>query len=134
MILAGSPRFVWATAMVWVLGGFGTWLVGNVGSSCGTIEHIGTSGLIFGWLVFFLTFGLFVRRVADIIMGRVVLFTTSGVLLVAMLVLGRCGGVSWQVYLCGLIVGVVITYLLSAPKRKNHVLKKVGTSSPCLKI
>ena len=29
--LAGLTRFVLATAIVWVVGGFGTWLIGNVG-------------------------------------------------------------------------------------------------------
>ena len=48
MTLAGLSRFVWATAIVWILGGFGTWLIGNVGSDCGPTDHIGASGLIFG--------------------------------------------------------------------------------------
>ena len=29
--LAGMSRFVWATAIIWILGGFGTWLIGNIG-------------------------------------------------------------------------------------------------------
>lgn len=61
MTLAGLSRFVWATAIIWILGGLGTWLIGNVGSSCGPTDHIGASGLIFGWLAFLLVFGLFVR-------------------------------------------------------------------------
>lgn len=92
MTLAGLSRFVWATAIVWILGGFGTWLIGNVGSSCGPTDHIGASGLIFGWLAFLLVFGIFVRRFADIAIGLVVLFAYGGVLLGAMPVLGRCGG------------------------------------------
>ena len=48
MTLAGLSRFVWATAIVWILGGFGTWLIGNLGSDCGPTDHIGASGLIFG--------------------------------------------------------------------------------------
>ena len=31
MTLAGLSRFICATAIIWVLGGFGTWLIGNVG-------------------------------------------------------------------------------------------------------
>jgi membrane associated rhomboid family serine protease len=74
MTLAGLSRFVWATAIVWILGGFGTWLIGNMGSSCGPTDHIGASGLIFGWLAFLLVFGLFVRRVWDIMIALLVLF------------------------------------------------------------
>jgi membrane associated rhomboid family serine protease len=133
MTLAGLSRFVWATVIVWILGGFGTWLIGNVGSTCGPTDHIGASGLIFGWLAFLLVFGLFVRRVWDIIIGLVVLFAYGGVLLGAMPVLGRCGGVSWQGHLCGAIAGVVAAYMLSAPERKARALKKAGTRSPRLK-
>jgi membrane associated rhomboid family serine protease len=133
MTLAGVSRFVWATAIVWILGGFGTWLIGNMGSSCGPTDHIGASGLIFGYLAFLLVFGLFVRRVWDIIIGVVVLFVYGGVLLGAMPVLGQCGGVSWQGHLCGAVAGVVAAYLLSAPERKARALRKAGTGSPRLK-
>src|SRR5215471_4781389 len=43
MTLAGLSRFVWATVIVWVVGGFGTWLIGNMGSACGPTDHIGAS-------------------------------------------------------------------------------------------
>ncbi|HSS25434.1 MAG TPA: rhomboid family intramembrane serine protease [Mycobacterium sp.] len=126
MTLAGLSRFVWATAMVWILGGFGTWLIGNVGSSCGPTDHIGASGLIFGWLAFLVVFGLFVRRAWDIIIGLAVLFLYGGVLLGAMPVLGQCGGVSWQGHLSGAVAGVVAAYLLSAPERKARELRRGG--------
>ncbi|AWV49020.1 integral membrane protein [Mycobacterium leprae Kyoto-2] len=130
--LAGLSRFIWVTAMVWIFGGSATWLIGNMGSSFGPTDHIGVSGLIFGWLAFLLVFGLFVRRGWDII-GCMVLFAYGGVLLGVMPVLGRCGGVSWQGHLCGAISGVVAAYLLSAPERKTRALKEAGTDSPRLK-
>ena len=71
--LAGMSRFVWATAIIWVVGGLGTWLIGNIGSGCGPTDHIGASGLIFGWLAFLLVFGLFTRRSGEIVIGIVVL-------------------------------------------------------------
>jgi membrane associated rhomboid family serine protease len=132
MTLAGISRFVWATAIIWILGGFGTWLIGNVGSSCGPTDHIGASGLIFGYLAFLLVFGLFVRRMWNVIVGLVVLFLYGGVLLGAMPVLHQCGGVSWQGHLSGAVAGVVAAYLLSAPERKGRALKKAGTGSPRL--
>ncbi|AFS13525.1 Rhomboid family protein [Mycobacterium intracellulare subsp. intracellulare MTCC 9506] len=130
MTLAGLSRFVWATAIVWILGGLGTWLIGDVGSSCGPTDHIGASGLIFGWLAFLLVFGIFVRRVSNIVIGLVVMFAYGGVLLGAMPVLGLCGGVSWQAHLCGAIAGVVAAYLLSAPERKARSKRTAGTASP----
>lgn len=124
MTLAGLSRFVWATAIVWIVGGFGTWLIGNLGSSCGPTDHIGASGLIFGWLAFLLVFGLFVRRVRDVAIGLVVLFAYGGYLLGAMPVLGQCGGVSWQGHLCGAVAGVLAAYVLSGPERRARALRK----------
>ncbi|OBA77321.1 rhomboid family intramembrane serine protease [Mycobacterium sp. 1554424.7] len=126
MTLAGLARFVWATAIVWIVGGFGTWLIGNMGSACGPTDHIGASGLIFGWLTFLLVFGIFVRRFWDIVIGLVVLFAYGGVLLGAMPVLHQCGGVSWQGHLSGAVAGVVAAYVLSAPERKAREKKAVA--------
>jgi membrane associated rhomboid family serine protease len=130
MTLAGLSRFVWATAIVWILGGLGTWLIGDMGSSCGPTDHIGASGLIFGWLAFLLVFGLFVRRASNIVVGLLVLFAYGGVLLGAMPVLGRCGGVSWQGHLCGAVAGVIAAYALSAPERKARAAGKGATAAP----
>ena len=122
--LAGLSRFVWATAIVWIVGGFGTWLIGNVGSSCGETDHIGASGLIFGWLTFLLVFGFFIRSAWQIVLGIVVLFLYGGVLWGAVPVLNMCGGVSWQAHLCGGIAGVLAAYLLSGPERKARELRR----------
>jgi membrane associated rhomboid family serine protease len=116
--LAGLSRFVWATAIVWIVGGFGTWLIGNLGSPCGETDHIGASGLIFGWLTFLLVFGFFTRSFWQIVIGLLVLFFYGGVLWGAVPVLNVCGGVSWQGHLCGGIAGVLAAYLLSSPERK----------------
>ncbi len=116
--LAGLSRFVWATAIIWIFGGFGTWLIGNVGSSCGETDHIGASGLIFGWLTFLLVFGFFTRSGWQILTGIVVLFVYGGVLWGAVPVLHMCGGVSWQAHLCGGIAGVFAAYLLASPERE----------------
>jgi membrane associated rhomboid family serine protease len=129
--LAGMSRFVYATVIVWILGGLGTWLIGNLGAPNGVeTNHIGASGLIFGWLAFLLVFGFFVRRIWDIIIGLAVLFVYGGVLLGALPVLGVCGGVSWQGHLCGAVAGVVAAYLLSSPERKARALKRAGKPLP----
>ncbi len=115
--LAGLSRFVWATAIIWILGGFGTWLIGNLGSPCGPTDHIGASGLIFGWLTFLLVFGFFIRSGWQILVGFLVLVIYGSVLWGAVPVLNVCGGVSWQGHLCGGIAGVLAAYLLSGPER-----------------
>ncbi len=130
MTLAGVSRFVWASVIVWILGGFGTWLIGNVGSNCGPTDHIGASGLIFGWLAFLLVFGIFVRRFWDIVIGLLVLLAYGGILLGAVPELDKCGGVSWQGHLCGALAGVLAAYLLSSPERKARASKKAGARRP----
>lgn len=127
--LAGLSRFLWATAIVWIVGGFGTWLIGNVGSSCGETDHIGASGLIFGWLTFLLVFGFFVRSAWQIVLGIVVLLFYGGVLWGMVPVLNMCGGVSWQGHLCGAAAGVLAAYLLSGPERTAREQRRTAGSS-----
>jgi membrane associated rhomboid family serine protease len=114
--LAGLARFVWATAIIWILGGVGTWLIGDIGSQYET-NHIGASGLIFGWLTFLLVFGFFVRSAVQITIGIVVLFVYGGILWG---VLPGTFGVSWQGHLCGAVAGVIAAYLLSKPERETR--------------
>ncbi|MGV0794457.1 rhomboid family intramembrane serine protease [Mycolicibacterium sp. XJ1819] len=122
MTLAGLSRFIFATAIVWILGGFGTWLIGNAGAPPGVeTNHIGASGLIFGWLTFLIAFGFFTRKAWEIVVGVVVLFVYGGILLG---VLPGTFGVSWQGHLCGAIAGVVAAYVLSGPERKARALRR----------
>ncbi len=121
MTLAGLSRFLWATAIVWIVGGFGTWLIGNVGGCGLESDHVGASGLIFGWLTFLIVFGWLVRRAWHILTGLVVLFAYGGVLFGALPELDSCGGVSWQGHLCGALAGVLAAYLLSRPERKARL-------------
>ncbi len=131
--LAGLSRFVWATAIVWIVGGLGTWLIGDMGSPCGPTDHIGASGLIFGWLTFLLVFGFFTRSGWQIAIGIAVLFFYGGVLWGAVPVLNVCGGVSWQGHLCGGIAGIVAAYLLSKPERTARELRRGGASRPAVR-
>jgi membrane associated rhomboid family serine protease len=129
MTLIGMSRFIYATAMVWILGGLGTWLIGNIGSATET-NHIGASGLIFGWLTFLIVFGFFTRKAWQIVVGVVVLFIYGGILWGA---LPGTYGVSWQGHLCGGIAGVFAAYVLAGPERKARALRKSG-SAPRLTV
>jgi len=133
--LSGLSRFVFATAIIWILGGVGTWLIGDVGSHCPyvgvqcTTNHIGASGLIFGWLTFLIVFGFFIRSAWQIIVGVIVFFIYGSVLLG---VLPGTLGVSWQGHLCGAIAGVIAAYLLSGPERKAREQRKNKPANPYL--
>ena len=136
MTLAGMSRFVFATAIVWILGGLGTWLIGTVGVhcpyagvQCPAPNHIGASGLIFGWLAFLIVFGFFTRKAWEIVVGVIVLLVYGGVLLG---VLPGTPGVSWQGHLSGAVAGVIAAYLLSGPERKAREKRKSAASNPYL--
>jgi membrane associated rhomboid family serine protease len=135
MTLAGMSRFIFATALVWILGGLGTWLIGNIGAQCPYVgvscetNHIGASGLIFGWLAFLIVFGFFTRNVLEIVVGVVVLFVYGSVLLG---VLPGTPGVSWQGHLSGAVAGVIAAYLLSGPERKARERRKTKATNPYL--
>ena len=130
MTLAGLSRFIFATAIIWILGGFGTWLIGNTGAPPGVeTNHIGASGLIFGWLTFLIVFGFFTRKAWEIVVGVIVLFVYGSVLLG---VLPGTFGVSWQGHLCGAMAGVLAAYMLSGPERKARELRKRKATPPYL--
>jgi membrane associated rhomboid family serine protease len=126
--LAGMGRFIGATAIVWLLGGLGTWLIGNLGSPGGIeTNHIGASGLIFGWLTFLIVFGFFTRNVWEIVVGIIVFFVYGGVLFG---VLPGTFGVSWQGHLCGAIAGVFAAYVLSGKERKERERRRTAPRLP----
>lgn len=127
MTLAGMARFIVATAVIWIVGGFGTWLIGNAGAPPGVeTNHIGASGLIFGWLTFLIVFGFFTRKVWEIVVGVIVLVVYGSVLLG---VLPGTFGVSWQGHLCGAVAGVLAAYLLSGPERRARE-RRTGVTAP----
>lgn len=119
---AGVARFLLATAIIWLLGGVGTWLIGNIGSPYET-NHIGASGLIFGWLTYVIVRGFFNRSVGQILIGAVVLVLYGGVLWG---VLPGQFGVSWQGHLSGAVAGVLAAYWLSGRERKVQAARGPG--------
>ncbi|MEZ0052523.1 membrane associated rhomboid family serine protease [Mycobacterium sp. MAA66] len=122
--LCGLGRFVVATAIIWIGGGLGTWLIGNIGAPHGVESvHIGASGLIFGWLTFLIVYGFFTRRMWQILVGLAVMLVYGGVLWG---MLPGTFGVSWQAHTCGAIAGVCAAYVVSAPERKRRELHKGG--------
>jgi membrane associated rhomboid family serine protease len=101
--LSGAVQFVSVTAIVGVLGGLGTWLTGGSNTLI-----IGASGLVFGYLLYLVTRGLFARRFVYLLGGVVVLAVYGSVLWG---VLPR-PGVSWQGHIFGGLGGVAAASLL----------------------
>ncbi|GAA4886505.1 rhomboid family intramembrane serine protease [Actinomycetospora straminea] len=111
LVLAGGlGQFIAVTAVIWIVSGVGTWLIGSPGST------IGASGIIFGWFAFLLVRGFFARSVGQIVLA-VVLFGIYGGLLVG--VLPSNPGISWQAHLCGAIGGILAARIAVAADRRR---------------
>ena len=113
ILLSGVARWAAVTAVVWVVGGLGTWLTGGEQTL-----HLGASVLAFGWLVYLLVVGFFSRSATHIMVGVVLLFLYGGLLLG---VLPGQPGVSWQGHLFGAVGGVVAAWWLGRRDRERAV-------------
>lgn len=103
ILLSGVGHWLEVTAIVWVVGGLGTWLVAPEHT-----VHIGASVLVFGWLVHLILRGFFTRRGGQILLGLVVLFLYGGALWG---VLPSQPGISWQGHLFGAVGGALAAWL-----------------------
>lgn len=103
-LATGLARGLAATAVIWLLGGLGVWLV--AGSSS---VHIGASGLVFGWITYLAVRGIVNRNGVEIVVGLLVLLVYGGVLWG---VLPGQPGISWQGHLFGAVAGVVAAVAL----------------------
>lgn len=108
-LATGIARGLLATAIIWVVGGLGVWVVAQPGSI-----HAGASILIFGWIVFLVVRGLLNRRPTEILIGVAVFLLYSSALLG---VLPGQPGVSWQGHLFGAIGGFVAARVLTTRVR-----------------
>lgn len=114
-LATGLLRGLAATAVIWVVGGVGVWLVAGSNTN-----HIGASGLVFGFLVYVIVRGIVNRKLWEILVGVVVIFIYGGVLWG---VLPGQPGVSWQGHLFGAIGGAIAAVVVS--HRRDEVLRGI---------
>lgn len=102
-----ARRRVWLINTVIVaLGGLAVWLLGR------PAIHIGASGLIFGWFGFLVARGFYDRSFVTAIIGLGVGVVYGGL---ALGILPRQPGVSWEAHLFGLSAGVAAAALIPVP-------------------
>ncbi|QPK82914.1 rhomboid family intramembrane serine protease [Corynebacterium qintianiae] len=103
---SGSRVFWEVTLIAGVIAGLGTWFMGGIGTN-----HIGASGLVYGWLAYLIVRGFFNRSVQQISLGVILGFFYSGLIWG---VLPGTPGVSWQGHLFGAIGGIVAGMLITS--------------------
>lgn len=109
IISRGLKDFLIATALITLISGLGTWLIGPAYS-----VHIGASGLVFGYFGFLLLMAYFERSCQSIVVAVLVFFFYGGMVWG---ILPRGDGISWQAHLFGLLGGVLAAYVLA---RRTH--------------
>lgn len=109
VLLSGVRVFWCVTVFVTLAGGLGVWLFAGENSN-----HIGASGLIFGYLGFLLARGVFERSLQSMLIAGVILVGYGGLLFG---VLPLQAGVSWQGHLFGFFAGVAAARLIGSGVR-----------------
>ena len=104
VMTSGMRAFVGVSIAVTVAGGLGVWVFGS-----GNSIHIGASGLIFGYLGFLLSRGVFERSLKWALISFVLLVVYGGVL---HSVLPGRDGVSWLGHLCGFFAGIGVAWVM----------------------
>ena len=113
--ISGATRLFAVTAIVSVIGGFGTWLI----SPPNTIT-IGASGLVFGYASYLIARGLFNRRLGQVLVGILVIGVWGSALFGGLL---PQDGISWQGHLFGGIAGILAAWILADDKPKRGPVK-----------
>ena len=109
--LSGAVRVIAVTAIVALVSGVGTWLIAPENTN-----HIGASGVVFGFATFLMARGWFNRSALELAVGVLVALIFGTALLAG---LAPQPGVSWQGHLFGAVGGVVAARLL-APDRRGR--------------
>lgn len=108
--LRSVGKFLWASLIIILIGGLGTWVTSP------EVYTVGASGLIFGYFGYIMARGVFDRQLLDIVIAVGVGIAYYGILAG---LLPNQPGISWQGHLFGLIGGVVAGWVLR--RKKPHV-------------
>lgn len=112
LVMLGGRATFWAvTVFVALAGGLGVWLLAP-----GHSVHIGASGLIFGYLGFLLSRGLFERSIGWVLVAGALLLAYGGMIFG---VLPGQPGISWQGHLFGFLSGVLGAWAMFSRERSG---------------
>ena len=99
VLAAEGRRFVSSSALIVLLSGLGTWLIGGVNEI-----HIGASGLVYGYFGYVMARAWGERRFLWILVGVFVALSHGGMIFGLFPQIGTM--MSWQGHLCGFLSGI----------------------------
>src|SRR3954449_3807172 len=114
--LSGLARVVSATLIIALVGGLGVWLFAPSGT-----DHIGASGIVFGYASYLIARGIFSRNMLHLGVGIFVIAIYGSTLLFG---LAPRDGISWQGHLFGAVGGVGAAWLLDARRSRGSAPKQ----------
>ena len=95
-------------AWIWILSGFGTWMVGRAWNGSQPIIHIGASGVIYGLVTYLIAIAWWLRTWRSALWALLIFFLYGGIFFG---VLPQQGFISWEGHLSGAIAGFVVARL-----------------------
>lgn len=104
VIIHGTRLFLEVSAFTILLSGAGVWLLGRPG------QHVGASGLIFGFFGFLVGRAWYERSLFSIFVALFTIILYGGMLWGVLPIHGR---LSWEGHLFGLVAGILAAQLLS---------------------
>jgi membrane associated rhomboid family serine protease len=110
--LSGLRKVVFATVIIALVGGLGVWLFASSGT-----DHIGASGLVFGYAGYLIARGFFSRSMVHLVVGVVVIGVYGSTLLFGV---APRDGISWQGHVFGAVGGVVAARMLDARRVRRE--------------
>lgn len=109
--LRGRREYALITFLIIVIGGAGVWCFAR-----GQTNHIGASGLIFGYFGFLLAAGWFERKWSSIIIAVVVAIFYGSMIFG---VLPTKTYISFEAHLCGFLSGILTSFILKKQMIEN---------------
>ncbi|WP_216853779.1 rhomboid family intramembrane serine protease [Phytoactinopolyspora halotolerans] len=109
LVALTTKRFWPVTIGVTLIGGLATWLLAGANTN-----HIGASGLVYGFAAFLVAWGVLTRKLLSILVSVVVVLMYGGIVVG---VLPGQPGISWQGHLFGALAGVLMALVLRPDPR-----------------
>lgn len=113
ILLRGIGEFLFVTQVSMLVAGFGTWLFGSSGN------HIGASGVVFGFLGFLLFRSVYDRRISSFFLTLAVAFLFGGAITHTVL---PEAGISWTGHAFGFVGGILaarMRYRAASPSMRR---------------